>query len=514
MVSRREWAWVAGLTALTLLIINLPYFMAYALSDSQRTFTGILYALADGHSYLAKMRMGWRGEWLFTLPYTAEPGPGVFLFSYYLFLGHAARWTSLSLDLVYHAARLFNSALFLFSAYHFSAHFFGTARARLAAWLFFAWSSGLSWIAVLAGAFTPDAWIAESLPFLTLFSNAHFPLTWALMLWLFERTLPGFQAGRASIATYVAIALGTTLLAQVQPMTFATMGVVLGGLALARAIARREFVWREWAPLIVFGVCAAPWVAYALWATQSQPALRVWNAQNFTPSPPWKEALLWGGAPFALAIVGAAHVARRRTNQDQALLAWLILGLLIVYAPLALQRRLSIGLWTPAAILAAIGVQEVLWPKVAARWRPMALALILLAVLPNAALILAGGIGGALARPPELFYSRAEAAALEWLAANARGAVVLADPEMGMFIPGRTDSRVIYGHPYETVNAEATRQAVLDVFAGRVALDEFLTEHPAQFVFYGPREKSLGAPPDWGNWQAVFQQGDVTVYGR
>jgi hypothetical protein len=516
MVSRREWAWVAALSAPTLFLINLPYLLAYANSDAGHIFTGIMYALADGHSYLAKIRQGWRGEWLFTLAYTAEPGPGVFLFTYYLFLGHLARWLGLSVETIYHGARLVNGALFLMSAFHFIAHFFETARARLLAWLFFTWSSGLSWVTALTGTLAPDAWIAESLPFLTLFSNAHFPLAWALMLWIFEWSLPGLAQTRPLAQRLALIGFATTALGLVQPMTFVTIGAVLGGLWLARAALLRSllYIMQEAAPILVLGVCAAPWVVYALWVVQDHPVMRLWNAQNVTPSPPWNEALLWAGVPFALALVGAARAARRRSLLDQSLLAWLVLGSLIVYAPLALQRRLSMGLWTPVAILAAQGFRELIWPRVAARWRPLALAFVLLAVLPNAALILAGGVGGALARPPELFYSRAEAAALDWLAANARGAVVLAGPEMGAFIPGRADVRVVYGHPYETVNAPATQQAVLDFFAGHVAPERFFAEHPARFIFYGPREKKLGAPAARDKWRVVFQQDDVTLYER
>mgnify|MGYP001345878526 FL=1 len=72
MISRREWAWVAAAGVLILLAANLPYALAYAAPDG-RVFGGILFALEDGLSYLAKMRQGWRGAWLFTLPYTAEP---------------------------------------------------------------------------------------------------------------------------------------------------------------------------------------------------------------------------------------------------------------------------------------------------------------------------------------------------------------------------------------------------------------------------------------------------------
>jgi len=91
---------------------------------------------------------------------------------------------------------------------------------------------------------------------------------------------------------------------------------------------------------------------------------------------------------------------------------------------------------------------------------------------------------------------------------------VLAGPEISALLPGRSDARVIYGHPYETVDAEAQEQAALDFYAGRAAPDVFFAAHPVDYIFYGPREARLGPPPDLTGWRVIFQQGDVTVYGR
>src|SRR6185369_9574866 len=79
----------------------------------------------------------------------------------------------------------------LLTAYHFISRFFDSFRERLATWLLFAFGSGLGWVAALFGGFTSDLWVAEAIPFLSVFTNSHFCLTSALMLWIFEWTLPG-----------------------------------------------------------------------------------------------------------------------------------------------------------------------------------------------------------------------------------------------------------------------------------------------------------------------------------
>jgi hypothetical protein len=95
------------------------------------------------------------------------------------------------------------------------------------------------------------------------------------------------------------------------------------------------------------------------------------------------------------------------------------------------------------------------------------------------------------------------------------GALVLASPATGLYLPARTDARVIYGHPFETVDADTHEQAVEDFFAGRFSPGSFFAQYPVNYIFYGPREKALGSLPPLGNdWRILFQQGEVTLYGR
>ncbi len=506
-ISRAEWRRVAALGAVLLVVVNAPYALAYLAGP--QVFGGILFALVDGFSYLAKMRQGWRGEWLFTLPYTAEPGPGVFLFTYYLSLGHLARGLGAPVEVVYHAARLLTGALLLFVAYRFIAHFFESARARLAAWALFFLGSGLGWLAALGGGFTMDLWVAESLPFLTLLSNAHFPLAWALLLLLLEWTLLSAAPLRRRLLW---TALATTALANIQPMALLPAGALLASGPLWQALSRRRLDLGSWAPALVVALAAAPWMGYQLWIAQTHPTLRLWNAQNLTPSPALPEALVWGGLPLALAAVGVVQIWRQTEPRCRLPLKWLIIGVVLLYAPIALQRRLSLGLWMPICLLATLAFRGVLVPGPAGRWRRAALLVVaVLAPLSNA-LVWTGMIGAALARSPTIFLTRAEAAAIAALPA---GALVLAAPETGAFIPARSDARVLYGHPFETVNAEAEKQAVTDFFAGRSEAARFLRERRVDAIFFGPREAVFGPLPALPpGWRIIFQQDSVTVLGK
>lgn len=506
---RREWLWVVALTLLILGFINWPYLLAYA-APPPHVFGGILFNPFDGYSYLAKLREGWRGEWLFTLPYTAQPGAGVFIFSYHLMLGHLARWLGVSLELIYHLARTLTSFVFLLTAYHFIARFVDSFRWRLAAWLMFVLGSGLGWLVTPFGEFTSDFWVAEAFPFLTIFSNAHFPLTWACLLWLFEWTLPGL-APPPTIKQLALIALVVTLQAQVQPMVLLTLGLILGGMVAGRWLITRRFIRGEWLTLMVVGAASGPWILNALWVTRANPVLAAWNAQNITPTPVWWDVLLSGGVPLLLAGIGLFVAARRRHPLDQVLLYWFSLGTLSLYAPFDLQRRLALGLWMPLTLLAVLALRNVLLPRLTSGWRPLVLTALILPMLFTNGLVYVSVLAAVQMRDPALFLTADEDVALTWLADHARGAVVLAAPETALVIPARTDARVIYGHPFETVEADQRHQAVEDFFTARTSLAQFSTQYRIAYIVYGPREKDLGEP-DLTGWQIVFQQGDVAIY--
>jgi hypothetical protein len=119
-------------------------------------------------------------------------------------------------------------------------------------------------------------------------------------------------------------------------------------------------------------------------------------------------------------------------------------------------------------------------------------------------------LSAALTRRPEVFLSSAEAEALAQLPA---GALVLAAPETSLFIPARSDARVLYGHPFETVDAPRWKPAVEAFFAAGGPA-RFLDENGVDFVLYGPREAELGPRPDLPGWRAAFRRADVTVYAR
>ncbi len=511
-MSRKVCLW--SVTLVLLACSSLPYLVAWAATPENAHFTGLLVNPFDGHSYIAKMRQGLDGSFRFRLAFTPEPQTGAYLFLLHLALGHLARWTRLPLIAVYHAARLLTSATLLVTVNRFILSLGGERAQRRLALLLSAVSSGLGWLVALLGYRSADLWVPEAFVFYSIMDTLHFPLAIALMLVvLMALARPGRQPSwrETLVAAAASVGLGVVQPFGVIPV-YATLAVWLA----LRWLRDRRMEWRRVGWTAVAGLAALAYPLYGLLAIRADPALVAWSTQNQTPSPPPWDWLLSFGLLAALALPGAVKVARRRADGGLLLLAWVIAAGVGMYAPLALQRRLALGLQVPLALLAAAGWQQVIQPRLRRRRKVLTMALVAFSSLTNLFLMAIFALG-ALGGEPRFYLSENEWQALMWLRAQvSHDQVVLCAPQTGMFVPAWAGQRVVYGHPFETVDAERRKAQVETYWAGEmdaVERESFLQENGVGYALVGPRELEIG---DWrleiGDWRLVFEAGDVRVY--
>ena len=150
-----------------------------------------------------------------------------------------------------------------------------------------------------------------------------------------------------------------------------------------------------------------------------------------------------------------------------------------------------LGLYVPLAGLAGIGLDYLL-PK----RKGLALVIICLVVIlviPTNLMIILGGIQAINTKNSNIYLKSEEIQGLDWSAANTpQDAIILASPETGLYIPAYTGRRVIYGHPFETVNAEQMKSIVIKYFEGSSDKRDLTALSDVDYVFYGPRERNLG----------------------
>lgn len=385
VVDSTEWRWVYIAGGLLMIVLCVPLVWAYAAAVPDRLFMGMLVNPLDGISYLAKMDQGYRGSWLFTLPFTPEPHQGVFLFTFYLALGHLARLLALEPVLVFHAARLVGGMVMFILIYRLVADWTDSVDQRRIAWGLAVLGTGLGWVALMVGHVSPDVLlIPEAFPLQAVYANAHFP--WAIAIAagiahllvrmvIVERT-PLVEAS-TPIAT---LALGTLVLVSLSPFVLLPLGMGYVALCVWLWYQQRRLPYREisWGAIMV--IVAAPLAFYNAWAiSQANPVFAAWMQQNRTPSPPIWDYLIAFGPLLALAAIGLWGSRQRLHTGDVFLLGWLISGAICLYLPLGLQRRFSMGLIIPLAIYGGRGLWRVLALPAPPRWRP---AVVILAFLP------------------------------------------------------------------------------------------------------------------------------------
>lgn len=515
---------------LLLIFISLPYFQAASAAGEDFVFNGFLLNPLDGNSYLAKMYQGWRGDWRFTLPFSAEPGVGTWLFLFYIFLGHLARWLSLPLLSVFHGARLLAAIVLSLTLYaFFKRSRLPEDRQRLA-FIWVSFGAGLGWLLAPMGLVTSDYWVAEAFPFLSSYANPHFPLSLALLLGLFwldpERSEPQLPVGGRWFQQAIFAGLLALGLAVISPFGVVLAALVLGGLMCWQALAQWQRAGRGLR--LVDGELSArltgvllggiPLLIYDWWVVRHHPALAIWDAQNLTRTPPLWDLALSLAPAWLLALPGSWKAVRSGGRLGRLLVAWAALAAVLLAAPLGLQRRFMLGLYIPLVILAAWGL-EALAERMNKRLNLLALLALGLALPTNLFLLLAAQ-HGIQSHDRLLYRTRSEEAGLNWIRQETPAqALVLAAPEIGLLIPAWTGRRVIYGHPFETVNAVAEEQAVIHFYTSSPCDAGFLQQRAVMVVFWGPREAALSGKPALNaeeaaacKLQAVFQQEEVLIY--
>ena len=148
-------------------------------------------------------------------------------------------------------------------------------------------------------------------------------------------------------------------------------------------------------------------------------------------------------------------------EKGKSLVIWAVVSLVLVLIPWNLQRRFLTGIYVPIAGLAVYGLIN-LARKKRLSFRTYAIVILVL-VIPTNIIVLVSGIQAAARHDPKIYQDREIYNGLTWINENtSHDVLVLTDEEIGLFIPSVTGRRVIYGHPFETINAEMEKQFLLN----------------------------------------------------
>jgi hypothetical protein len=522
LISSREYRFVLLVGVVALAVTTIPYSIGAALAAEGRVFGGFVYALQDCYSYLAKMRQGAEGAWLFHIAYTPESHVGTLFFPFHLVLGKIAALLpgddlTAHMVWVYHAARWVFGLGLLLTVYRFLAAFTERVVVRRVAWLMVAFGGGLGWLIVACGesdwlGFTPlDFILPEGFTFLVLYAFPHIALARTLLLWgllfLLRAWIPdGIRNTKHVLRVAYSVLAGSSwlLMGLIVPFYVPVAWAVTGAAWLVLCVRRRRVMWREARVAGIPALISVPVVVYSLWVFSSDPVYAIWSAQNLILSPHPLHYLAAYGLPLVLAAF-AARDAWRSEKPVWLALAWVGVVPFLVYLPFNLQRRLVEGVQVPLSLLAAWGLVKIssLQSPVPGgkrqetrgrRW--LIVSVVLVALSLTNVMLVAGNVLTLRQHPAPVYRDGGEIAALDWLAERSEpDDVILSSYETGNYLPARVRARVFVGHGPETVHfAEkmTLMRRFFDVATADAWRQDLLGEYGIDYVFWGLAERRVG----------------------
>jgi hypothetical protein len=501
----------------------LPYLLAYLWTAPGHHFAGFFFIADDATTYLAKMRQGAEGSWLWSDPYTSEPHGGVFLFSFYLLFGHLAGLLHLPLIAVYHLARISGAIALVFAVDRLSHRLLPPGLRGLGL-LLVVFGSGLGFLAQAAQ--NPaifgtrlealDLHLPELSGWYSILAIPHFAWATALIIAALLGLLDLAEAPRWRTAGLTALAL--TLLAAIHPQMVPVIAIIwLAYRMVLLTWGRRPSALGLVAEAAVFAA-TLPLLAYNAWILFTDPTIAEWARQWRHQAPAPLSLAISLGLPLAAAVAGSVEVWRRRERGLALMMVWPPLVIALLYLPNVanIQRRLLDALYVPIGLLAAFGLRT-LTSRLRGIGRRRIEALFTTAACFSSVIVLAIALrfaGGAFA---EAYVSADQWQAMAWLSAHHQaGDRALSSPQAGLLLPARAGVSVYVGHYSETLDYF---QKIHDVGTLLVAgaspqtVRQFLAEHGVTLLYWGPDEAATGFDPSTQpDLQRVYQQGSVAIY--
>jgi len=565
-VSPAERSFVLLFGAFVMLITTIPYFIGYSTQGDLYRFSGFVFGVEDGNSYIAKMLSGWAGNGLFRSPYTASPQNGLLIYLPFIFLGKLAAPPGLHEQLValYHLFRIGAGMLAVWASYDFIAYFVRSIHLRRLGLILVSLGGGLGWLFILleqSGWMQSPSWMAdqwlnrmpldlispEAFGFLALFGLPHLAMARALLLWALLAYLKLIEPMKKSEFDIIEfkplsaarLSLLWLLAGFFLPLSLIVIGVVivvhLGGLILCRIWTRNSTnnglphplqpgsdengggrrysnpYLRLVALLIAAGLLPGVFLAYNFLVSLFDSYAKFWMEQNQIPSPHIFHYLLAYGVMIPYALIGGRRLLKENSWDGWLLVGWVLVFPLLVYAPLGLQRRLTEGVWVAWCVLAMASLDRSAASPSQNRRKLVPFVL----VFPTTLILLLGGLLAVLRPSVPLFLPREQARAFEILQARVEpGAVVLSVYETANPLPAWAPVRVLVGHGPESIHSSELApqvEAFFQLDTDNQQRLELIHRFNIRYIFWGPAERKLGSwsPFDAGYLKALSpQEGD------
>ena len=525
MVKAQERRWVFGFAVVVLLITTVPYLLGFWMQAKEWVFTGFVFGVEDGNSYIAKMLSGSQGAWLFRTPYTAFPQSGFLAFLPYLLLGKLVAPPGAHEQLValFHLFRWIAGIACILATYDFVGIFIEEVRLRRLATAVATIGGGLGWLSIAGSRLPLELYSPESFGFLEIYGLPHLALGRALLLWGLVIFLKHFEDKSKNLTVILTCGILWLFLGLMQPLTVMIGWAILGAFLIVLAVV---FFWRrkhgdqvDWSilkqgafRLVGLGLVSSPIVIYTAIKFLTDSFLIQWARQNIILSPPVIDYLLAYCLMIPFVVFGLKRLIKDRPVSVYLLIGWLILFPFLAYFPYNLQRRLPEGIWVAIAVLAVACLSAEVSPSL------KKLRLVLYLSFLSPLILLMGTTMGLMKLSTPIYRPAAEIQAFNALSEKINpGQVVLAAYDTSNALPAWVPARTLIGHGPESIHLAEIQPEVEGFYQSSTsdqARLDLIQKFQIDYVFYGPEERALGdwSPDSFDRLSPVYQDGDWKIY--
>lgn len=503
--------WTLVVLIIWIFVLIFPLILGYGHSTDELQFSGLIFNPTDGYSYFAKMQQGAAGAWSFNLPYSSQTNNDIYIFTLYTFFGHISRILGISIPFVYHFFRILFSISLFFSSQELLKIFFKTENIFFkGAFISLLFGGGFGWIYFLSGDLPLDFWVAEAFIFLSSLSNPHFVLSLLIFTILLIIILRNYCRVWISILIFVLSAI----LVSISPFS----AIIIGFVFLMNFIFVRNITKGSVSNLLAFSIPTGFIGAYQFLTIHADPILNNWNTQNVTQTPSLLN-IIFSFSPMLIGVIVLLVLYRFKKivieKHVSLLIFWIIFALLMAYFPFNLQRRFLVGFYLPLAIV-FWSLLELYFSQNPVRKQKIIIYILIGLCIPSSLLIFSGSLN-AISQHDSIFYNKKNLIkSVEWLSSKAaEKSVILASEENGLRIPALANFKVVYGHPFESINAEETKENINEFWTNNLSEDQawnMIDKYMVDYIICEYSNTINNCPSITHSLEVIYDASDIAIF--
>lgn len=461
----------------------------------------------DTNFQVSYMRYGERRGVMLENTYTTSSHGPVFIYQYYTLLGVMNRLLHLDPFVLFHLASIVTSAILILTCYVVSALFFRQKIYRLSAFVMIVLGGGLGWLTFLPRA--ADYAIA-GFTMVNAFERGHEALITLLLLWVFIeiyryiKSLNKKNLILAGIASFIGVAIHPPFIA-----LLVFVGVVLG-VWMKRA--RKDAGLLKYALGLTgfFGVYSYIFLIPLLGNRGFAGVV----GQNLFSANILSIALGFGA--LGIFILWEVLFDKERSEKKIFVQTVFFSQLSFVFLPVGFHLYFFKNMHVFGVLLGLWGLQNLISDK---RWQhTILIGIVILSLFTR--LHIFRELSSPNPNNSFMYLTKQEGDALADMSKLPPDSGVLSLYRMGNYIPAFSDTRVYYGHKFQTPDNAATLQKAISFYITMSEKEQrkFLQEYNITYIYYGleeatyRRQANLPIANPFSYFPIIFQNDTSIIY--